>query len=81
MTAAFSGIRVDPANPRRLVASTISLYARQGTANGDRIKWFCPGHADPEFTLGSTLTVRARVKAHDEWQGTPETIVIYVEEV
>ncbi|MCS0657175.1 WD40/YVTN/BNR-like repeat-containing protein [Massilia terrae] len=37
VTAAFSGISVDPANPRRLVASTISLYARQGTANGDRI--------------------------------------------
>jgi photosystem II stability/assembly factor-like uncharacterized protein len=36
-TRAFSGISVDPNNPQRLVASTISTYVKQGDANGDRI--------------------------------------------
>jgi photosystem II stability/assembly factor-like uncharacterized protein len=33
----FAGISVDPTNPRRLVASTINTYMKQGDANGDRI--------------------------------------------
>jgi xyloglucan-specific exo-beta-1,4-glucanase len=37
VTAAFSGITVDPANSQRLVASTINLYAAQGNAWGDQI--------------------------------------------
>jgi photosystem II stability/assembly factor-like uncharacterized protein len=36
-TRAFSGISVDPANPRRLVVSTINTYVPQGDARGDRI--------------------------------------------
>jgi photosystem II stability/assembly factor-like uncharacterized protein len=34
---AFSGIAVDPHDPRRLVLSTISTYLAQGDAKGDRI--------------------------------------------
>ncbi|WP_051971554.1 xyloglucanase [Massilia sp. 9096] len=34
---AFSGIAVDPSDPRRLVLSTISTYLAQGDAKGDRI--------------------------------------------
>jgi xyloglucan-specific exo-beta-1,4-glucanase len=33
----FAGVSVDPANPRRVVASTINTYAAQGDAHGDRI--------------------------------------------
>jgi xyloglucan-specific exo-beta-1,4-glucanase len=33
----FSGISVDPDNPKRIVASTISTYMQQGDARGDRI--------------------------------------------
>lgn len=36
-TRPFAGISVDPANPRRLVASTINTYLKQGDAQGDRI--------------------------------------------
>jgi hypothetical protein len=36
-TRAFSGISVDPANPRRLAVSTINTYVTQGDAKGDRI--------------------------------------------
>jgi len=34
---AFAGISVDPANPRRLVTSTINNFVAQGDAKGDRI--------------------------------------------
>jgi hypothetical protein len=36
-TRAFSGIDVDPHDPRRLVLSTINTYMSQGDAKGDRI--------------------------------------------
>ena len=36
-TRPFSGISVDPRNPRRLVASTINTYLPQGDAKGDGI--------------------------------------------
>jgi photosystem II stability/assembly factor-like uncharacterized protein len=36
-TRPFAGISVDPANPRRLVVSTINTYLPQGDAKGDRI--------------------------------------------
>lgn len=36
-TRAFSGIDVDPHDPRRLVLSTINTYLQQGDAKGDRI--------------------------------------------
>ena len=35
-TRAFGGISVDPANPQRLVASTINTYMQQGAGWGDR---------------------------------------------
>ena len=36
-TRAFSGIDIDPHDPRRLVLSTINTYLAQGDAKGDRI--------------------------------------------
>lgn len=36
LNRAYSGISVDPANPMRLVASTINTYSAQGSAWGDR---------------------------------------------
>lgn len=36
-TRPFAGISVDPANPRRLVVSTINTFIPQGDAKGDRI--------------------------------------------
>jgi photosystem II stability/assembly factor-like uncharacterized protein len=36
-TRPFAGISVDPADPRRLVVSTINTYLPQGDAKGDRI--------------------------------------------
>ncbi|SFU93546.1 WD40/YVTN/BNR-like repeat-containing protein [Pseudoduganella namucuonensis] len=36
-SASFSGISVDPNNPQRLAASTISTYLPQGDAKGDRL--------------------------------------------
>jgi hypothetical protein len=57
------------------------LYLFRTTANGDKIKWFVPGYDDPGFTVGSTLTIRAKVKSHTEFNGVPETVVTYVEEV
>jgi hypothetical protein len=36
-TRPFAGIGVDPANPRRLVTSTINTFLPQGDAKGDRI--------------------------------------------
>jgi hypothetical protein len=57
------------------------LYSFRTVSNGDHIKWFVPGHADPGFEVASTIKIRARVKRHDEFMGAPETIVTYVEEV
>ena len=37
ITASFSGISVDPANPQRLVASTINQYLAQGNGWGDHV--------------------------------------------
>ncbi|QGZ38610.1 lysophospholipase L1-like esterase [Pseudoduganella flava] len=37
MPAAYSGISVDRNDPRRVLASTISFYAQQGDAKGDRL--------------------------------------------
>ncbi|WP_207422994.1 hypothetical protein [Desertivirga brevis] len=34
---AFGGISVDPHNPKRLIASTINTYVKQGKHSGDRI--------------------------------------------
>lgn len=36
-TRAYSGISVDPANPNRLIASTVSAYLTQGKAWGDQL--------------------------------------------
>lgn len=36
-TRAFGGISVDPANPQRLLATTMNTYMQQGDAWGDRI--------------------------------------------
>jgi hypothetical protein len=64
---------------RHLDSSTLYTFF---TVNGGHvIKWFAPSHADPQWTEGQTLTIRAKVKSHDEFRGVPETRVTYVEEV
>lgn len=57
------------------------LYSLRTVNGGNIIKWFVPGHADPGFEVGTTITIRAKVKAHGEFKGAPETVVTYVEEV
>jgi hypothetical protein len=64
---------------RDLDAST--LYTFTTTKNNLCIKWFAPSHANPDWPVGKVLTLRAKVKAHKEFRGFPETIVTYVEEV
>lgn len=52
------------------------------TVNGAHvIKWFVRPEFDPQYEVGYTFTLRAHVKAHDEFRGVPETIVTYVEEI
>lgn len=51
------------------------------TQTGDIIKWFCPDYADPGFTIGDTLKLRAKVKAHDAFNNVNQTIVTYAEKV
>jgi hypothetical protein len=58
-TRAFSGIDVDPGNPRRLVLSTINTYLAQGDAKGDHIFVSKDGGA-------SWVDVVARGYARDE---------------
>jgi hypothetical protein len=57
------------------------LYSFRAVNGGHVIKWFCPGYADPGFEVGSTHKIRAEVKRHGEFNGSPETVVTYVEEV
>lgn len=57
------------------------LYSFRTVNGGHIVKWFVPGYADPGFEPGSTVKIRAQVKRHDEFQGAPETVVTYVEEV
>lgn len=57
------------------------LYSLRTVNGGHIIKWFCPGYADPGFEPGSRHTIRARVKSHGEFNGAPETVVTYLEEV
>jgi hypothetical protein len=49
--------------------------------SGATIKWFVPAEFNPHFEVGARLTIRFKVKAHGEFRGVPETVVIYVEEV
>jgi hypothetical protein len=58
-----------------------TLYTFQTLNGGHIIKWFAPSFANPDWPVGKALTIRAKVKAHNEFRGTPETVVIYVEEV
>lgn len=57
------------------------LYSFRTVNGGHVIKWFAPGYADPSFEVGSIHKIRAKVKSHGEFNGTPETVVTYVEEV
>jgi hypothetical protein len=64
---------------RELDRSTLYTFT---TVNGGHIiKWFAPNYVDVAFEVGHTFKLRAKVKAHKDFQGTPETHVIYVEEV
>jgi hypothetical protein len=58
--------------------ATLYTFATEG---GSIIKWFCPSYANPEYAVGQTVTFRAKVKKHDEWNGEAQTVVTYLEEV
>jgi hypothetical protein len=62
--------------------STLVIYTF-AAANADAIlTWFCPGQYDPEWSAGSTRTIRAKVKRHEDHERFGKsTIVTYVEEV
>jgi hypothetical protein len=52
------------------------------TEGGDKIVWFAPVYADPQWEQGKTLTIRAKVKRHESHERFGNsTVVIYVEEV
>jgi hypothetical protein len=42
-------------------------------ANGDKAKWFASGSAG--MTIDKTYTVKATIKAHDEYQGSKQTLL------
>jgi hypothetical protein len=58
-----------------------TLYSFRAVNGGHVIKWFVPAKYDPNFELGSTVKINAKVIRHDEFMGTPETVVLYVKEV
>jgi hypothetical protein len=66
---------------RKSLANGSILFSMRAVNGGHVIKWFAPGYADPGFEVGSIYKMRAKVKSHGEFNGTPETIVIFVEEV
>jgi uncharacterized protein (DUF2147 family) len=41
--------------------------------NGNRVKWFASNC--PDLQDGETYTVKATVKAHDEYKGVPQTVI------
>lgn len=62
--------------------SDATLYTFRTTSSGDVIKWFAPSHANPDWPVGKTLTIRAKVKKHETHERFGKsTHVIYVEEV
>jgi hypothetical protein len=67
---------------KRQLRDDLMLY-RFHTVDGENIiKWFvAPQYVPPGFVIGATMTIRAKVKRHDEFRGVPETVVTYVEEV
>lgn len=68
---------------RRLLQPSTVLFDFY-TNDGDRITWFCPDYAIPEWGQeeGWKGTIRARVKAHEDHpQYGKQTIVTYVEEM
>lgn len=55
------------------------FLSKSGTAV---LTWFCPKDIDPEFKVGEELTIRAKVRAHEESERWGKsTIVTYVERV
>lgn len=50
------------------------------TEKGSIVKWFAPSYADPHYELGQSVTFRAKVKSHQEYQGEARTVVTYFEE-
>lgn len=58
-----------------------TLYTFRTVNGGHYIKWFAPSYVEASFEVGYTFKLRAKVKAHNDFQGVPETVVTYVEEV
>lgn len=63
------------------LANGSTLYTFRATDGGHYIKWFAPSYVEESFEVGHTFKLRAKVKAHNDFQGVPETLVTYVEEV
>ncbi len=58
-----------------------TLYTLKATNGGHVITWIAPEYADPQWPIGKTFTLRAKVKAHKFYKNVPETQVTYAEEV
>lgn len=59
--------------------STLYVFASK---NGDVIKWFAPTAVDPDWKVGDTFTLRAKVKRHEDHERFGKsTLVTYAEKV
>ncbi|WP_020652433.1 sialidase family protein [Massilia niastensis] len=76
-TRPFAGISIDPANPRRIVVSTINTFLPQGGGKGDRIFLSQDGGATWTDVIGRGFEVDAAgvpwLKGHGiHWTGSVE---------
>lgn len=68
---------------RRIVVTGDSELYIFHTVNGAHvIKWFAPDYANPQWEVGLTLKIRAKVKRHEDHERFGKsTIVTYVERI
>jgi hypothetical protein len=75
-------IRGEVTIARKLTVANGRVLYKFITEAGDNIDWFVPADYDPDWPVRKTLTIRAKVKAHDSHERFGNsTVVIYVEEV
>ncbi len=59
--------------------TTITMYTVKGS---NKLVWFAPAYATPEWRVGETHEIRAKVKKHEEHERFGKsTVVTYVEEI